>query len=91
MKRRATLILAVVDFAIWALLAVYLVLSRTDPATRGLDLAAAGAVTVLLLLTALPAVLLVRAGGSLNTALALAIAFPAAFLLIFALVVARLP
>jgi Kef-type K+ transport system membrane component KefB len=91
MKRRTTFILCAADLAIWALIAVYVLISRSDPATRGLDLAALGAVTALLLLTALPAFLLTRADRYPGGALALALAFPGAFILGFALIVATLP
>ena len=91
MKRRATLALCAAALAVWALIAFYVLVSRADPATRGLDLAALGAVTLLLLLTALPAFLLSRAGRVPNAALALALAFPGAFVCGFALIVATLP
>jgi Kef-type K+ transport system membrane component KefB len=91
MKRRATLILCAADLAVWALIAVYVLTSRSDPATRGLDLAALGAVTALLMATALPAFLMTRVERSPKFSLTLALAFPAAFVLGFGLIVATLP
>ena len=86
-----TLILCAADLAIWAVIAVYALTSRSDPATRGLDLAAFGVVTALLLATALPAFLMARAGRSPTLALTLALAFPAAFLVLLGLIVVMLP
>ena len=91
MKRRMTFILCAADLAIWAVIALYVLISGSDPATRGLDLAALGAVTTLLLLTALPAFLMSRVERFPTIALALALAFPGAFVLGFALIVATLP
>ena len=91
MRRRATLILCALDLAAWAIIAILLLASGSDPATRGLDTAALAAVTALLALTALPAFLLVRAGRFPDAALAFALAFPAVFLLLLGLVVASLP
>ena len=53
--RPATLLICLADLAAWLLIAGLLVGSGSDPATRGLDLVAAGAATLLLALTALPA------------------------------------
>ena len=91
MKHRVTLILCAADLAIWAVIAMLALFSRSDPATRGLDLAAFGAVTMLFLATALPAFLMARARRSPALALALALAFPAAFLILLGLIVVALP
>jgi hypothetical protein len=90
-KRRITFILAATDLAIGAAIVIVLVLSGADPATRGLDLAAAAGVAALLALTALPAFLLARARRAADLALACALGFPAAFLLGFAAILALLP
>jgi hypothetical protein len=89
--RRAVLFLCLADLAAWALIAGLLLTSGSDPATRGLDLAAAAAVTVLFGLTALPAFLLFRRHRAPRTALALALAFPAVFLLLTLAVATALP
>lgn len=91
MKRRATLILTAIDVAIGAALVIVLLLSGADPATRGLDLAAAAGLTALLAFTALPAFLLARARRAPDLALACALGFPAAFLLAFAAILVLLP
>ena len=83
MMRRATLVICAVDFAIWALVAIALFWSGSDPATRDLDILAGIGVTILIALTALPAFLLVRAGRLPNLALGFALAFPLAFLVLF--------
>jgi hypothetical protein len=77
-KRRAAYILCMVDFAIWAAIAGLIGL-YSGPWTLGLDRAALSAVTVLLLLTALPGALLARWGRFPDAALGFALAFPGAF------------
>jgi hypothetical protein len=91
MKRRATIIICAFDAGAWLLIFALLLLSGSDPATIGLDQAAAAAVTILLAMTALPAFLLVRAGRAPDVALACALAFPGAFLLLLAIVALALP
>jgi hypothetical protein len=81
MKRRVTFILCGVDLLLWALIAYALFFSDSDPATAGLDVAFGMGVTVLLALTAGPALLLTRRAP--NLALASALAFPGAFVLAF--------
>ena len=81
MKRRVTFILCGVDLALWALIAWATFFSGSDPATAGLDTAFGMSVTVLLALTAGPALLLTRRAP--NLALASALAFPGAFVLAF--------
>ena len=82
MKRRATFIICAFDAAAWAVIVAALLLSGSDPATDGLDKAAAAAITILFALTAPPAVLLARANRAPDLALACALAFPGAFLLL---------
>lgn len=81
--RIATLIIAALDAVLWAVIAAAMFLSTSDPATRGLDMMAGGLVTVLFLLTGLPALLLAWRNSRLRLALALAIVFPAAFAILF--------
>ena len=91
MMQRAVYILCAVDLALWVLILAALLLSGSDPATAGLDTAAAAAVTILFALTALPAFLLARARRALNLSLGLALAFPGAFTLLLIGVAVSLP
>ena len=65
---------------LWVLAAAGLFLSKSDPATKGIDDAAGVLVTALFLVTALPAL----AGRWARIALWLALAFPAGCLLLYA-------
>ena len=62
-------------------------LSRPDAATRGLDQAAGVLVTALLLITTVPAFALWLRRRAPRTALALALAFPGTFAVLFAIAV----
>jgi hypothetical protein len=57
--------------------------SQSDLATKGLDMVAGMLVTAVFLLTGLPALLLAWRGAKLRLAIALALAFPAVFVLLF--------
>lgn len=81
--RIATLIIAVLDTALWLVVALAMFFSPSDPATKGLDTIAGMLVTALFLLTGLPALLLAWRAKRLRLALALALAFPAAFVILF--------
>jgi hypothetical protein len=81
--RRATLVVAAIDFAAWALVALAAFVSGSDAATKGLDEAAGLLVTALFLVTGAPALALTLLGRAAATALALAIAFPAALAVAF--------
>ena len=63
----------------------------SDAATKSLDNAAGFAIVALFLLTAAPALFLAARGLAPRLALALALAFPATFLVLFGVVVATLP
>ena len=76
--RTATLVVCVVDFVGWCVIAFASFMSRSDAATRGLDQAAGMFVTGLYLVTGALAVALVVSRRAPRTALALALAFPAA-------------
>lgn len=91
MTPRATLIACALDLALWALIVAALSFGAADPATEGLDTAATVAITILLGLTAVPALLLARARRALILAFAFALAFPAALLMLVALVAFSLP
>ena len=81
--RTATIILCLLDAAAWAVLACTYFFSGSDPATKGFDVAASMIVTVLFLMTAVPALVFALLRRLPKTALALALAFPAAFGLLF--------
>jgi hypothetical protein len=82
-RRIATIVVCVIDAVVWAIVAFAAFFSGSDPATRGLDQAAGWVVTALLLITAVPASILVSMRRAPITALILALAFPAAFALAF--------
>lgn len=82
--RIAALIIGVLDAVLWAVIAVSLFVSLSDPATKGLDSLAGWLVTGLFLVTGLPALLLAWRNTKPGLALALAIAFPAVFVILFA-------
>jgi hypothetical protein len=90
-KPRTTFIICAVDLGIWALIAVLLFTSGSDQAVAGLDALAIVAVTALLANTALPAFVLTRVGRFPRAARALALSFPAAFVLMRVAVAASLP
>jgi hypothetical protein len=77
------LIIGTLDTVAWLLVAVGTFLSQSDPATKGLDIFAGIVVTALFLLTGAPALFLAWRAIKLRAALALAIAFPAAFTVLF--------
>ncbi|MFI5022917.1 MAG: hypothetical protein ACHQRJ_14870 [Alphaproteobacteria bacterium] len=81
--RPATISLCLLDAAAWIFLAVAYFFSDSDPATKGFDIAAGMIVTVLFLITAVPALVFALLRRLPKTALALALAFPAAFGLLF--------
>jgi hypothetical protein len=81
--RIGTIIVSVLDAAVWAVLAFSMFMSGSDPATKGLDEAAGVIVTALLLITAAPALALILFGRAPKTALTLALAFPAALAALF--------
>jgi hypothetical protein len=66
-----------------AAIASVLLLSSSDPATKGLDSVAGGFVALLLLVTGVPALALAWTGRAPKTSLAFALAFPVCFILIF--------
>ena len=89
MLRTATLVIGGLDMIGWLFLAQLLFLSTSDPATKGLDTAFGWAVTALFGGTTLPGLVLAALDRAPRTALSLAIAFPAVFVLLFgALVIA---
>jgi hypothetical protein len=81
--RAATLILCLLDAVAWLCLAAAYFMSGSDPATKGFDIAAGTIVTILFVITAVPALLFALLRRLPKTALALALAFPVAFGLLF--------
>jgi hypothetical protein len=81
--RTATLIIGALDTIAWLVLVAVTFFSQSDPATKGLDVAAGLLVTALFLFTGLPGLLLAWGAMKLRLALALALAFPAVFAVLF--------
>ena len=90
-RRNVTLVVGAVDAIVWAAIAVAALMSRSDPATKGLDEAAGWAVTALFLVTGMPALVLAWRRRAPATALILAFAFPAVFAALFIAVLMALP
>ncbi len=88
---RVAFILCLFDLAAALLVAALLFGSGSDPATRGLDVAAGGAVVLIAALTALPSLVLLRGDRARRAALALAAAFPLLCLLLLLVALAALP
>jgi len=82
-RRTATLVVCVIDTAIWLAVVIATIMSRSDAATIGLDRAAGIVVTGLYVVTAVPAIALAVLRRWPAVALALALAFPAAFVVAF--------
>ena len=81
--RTATSLIVLFDLVVWLWIGSSLYWSGSDPATRGFDGAAALALTILLLLTAVPAAFLAYYDRARRSALALALAFPLGFVILF--------
>ena len=84
MMQIATIVLCILDAVGWAFVARFTFFSDSDPVTKDLDLAAGWIVTILFLLTAVPAFVLALTRRWPKTALALALAFPVGFGALFA-------
>jgi hypothetical protein len=82
--RTATLTVAVLDCIAWLAVALVTFGSGSDAATKGLDNIAGWLVSLLLLVTAVPALVLVWRGRAPRLALTLALAFPGVFVVLFA-------
>jgi hypothetical protein len=74
--RIATIILSILDAIGWGFIAKNTLFSESDPATMGLDVIAGWIVTILFLLTAVPALVLALKRLRPKTALTLALVFP---------------
>jgi hypothetical protein len=84
----AAFIIGGLDAAGWLLICAGTFFSQSDPATKGLDNFAGLAVTVVFLLTGVPALTLAWRNRAPRLALALSLGFPTAFVLLFAVAVA---
>ena len=82
--RIAAVVIGAFDTVAWLAVAAATFLSQSDPASKGLDMVAGLLVTALFLLTGLPALLLAWRAAKPRLALALALAFPAVFVVLFA-------
>ena len=76
------MVIAVLDAMGWGLAAFNLLITDFDPATRGLDQLGGYAITILFVLTGLPALVLALLKRAPRLSLGLALAFPAAFLVL---------
>ena len=85
------MVIAVLDAIGWGLAAFNLLITDGDPATRGLDQAGGYAITILFVLTGLPALVLAGMNRAPRLSLGLALAFPAAFLVLLVAVAIALP
>ena len=81
--RAANIAIGILDCLGWAAAALAMFNSGSDPATKGFDIAAGWVVTLLLLATGVPALIFAYLGRAPRTALTLALAFPAVFLVLF--------
>ena len=86
--RMAAFIIGGLDAFGWLLVCAGTLLSQSDPATRALDNFAGFAVSVVFLLTGVPALVLAWRNRAPRLALALALGFPTGFVLLFAVAVA---
>ncbi len=85
--RTLTLIVAALDAVAALTVSAAMLWSHSDPATKGLDTLAGFAVAVLFLLTGLPALALSWYRRAPRLALTLALAFPAAFLVLLVIAI----
>ena len=85
------MVIAVLDAIGWGLAAFNLLITDGDPATRGLDQAGGYAITILFVLTGLPALVLALLNRAPHAALGLALAFPAVFLVLLVAAALMLP
>jgi hypothetical protein len=81
--RTITWLTASLDSAAWLFVASATFFSGSDPSTKWLDTGAGIAVTALFLVTAVPSLILFFLKRAPKTALALALTFPAAFVVLF--------
>ena len=85
--RTAAFIVGGLDALGWLLVCAGTLFSQSDPATKGLDTFAGLAVSVVFLLTGVPALVLAWRNRAPRLALALSLGFPTGFVLLFAVAV----
>lgn len=85
--RIVTFIIGGLDTLAWLWLAAGAFFSAADPATKALDTFAGWLITALFLVTAVPALVLAWLDRWPRRALALSLAFPGGFMLLFAIAV----
>jgi len=85
--RAMTFIIGGLDTLAWLWLCAGTLFSQSDPATKVLDTFAGWLITVLFLATAVPALILAFLDRWPRRALALSLAFPGGFMLLFAVAV----
>ncbi len=85
--RMAAFIVGGLDALGWLLVCAGTFLSQSDPATKALDNFAGFAVTVVFLLTGVPALVLAWRNRAPRLALALSLGFPTGFVLLFTVAV----
>ncbi len=81
--RAVTLLIGGLDTLAWIWLAAGTFFSSADPATRALDTFAGWLITILFVITAVPALILAGLNRWPRRALALSLAFPGGFMLLF--------
>jgi hypothetical protein len=81
--RTVTLTVALLDSGVWVVVVFATFFSGSDPATKGLDTGVGIAVTLLFLVTTMQSLFLIYRGRAPKAALSFALAFPAAFILLF--------
>jgi hypothetical protein len=81
--RTLTLVIAALDCLAAIGVAAALFFSGSDPATKGLDVAAGWLITLLLLFTGVPALILALRKRAPRTALALSLCFPVGFIMFY--------
>lgn len=89
--RLTAIIIAVLDAIGWSLAAFNLLVTDGDPATQSLDKLGGYSITVLFVLTGLPALALAITDRAPRAALAFALAFPVAFLVLLVVAAGVLP
>lgn len=89
--RLTAIIIAVLDAIAWILAASNVVIADGDPATRGLDQLGGYSITILFVLTGLPALLLAFTNRAPRAALGLALAFPMTFMVLLGAAAMVLP
>lgn len=89
--RLTAIVIAALDAIGWGLAAFNLLIGEGDPGTRGLDRFAGHSITILFLLSGLPALMLAGMNRAPRLALGFALAFPLTFLVLLGAAAALQP